>query len=386
MTGPARRPTFNFLPSTFNLQLSTMLRVGIIGLGIGRSHIRGYQEHPGAEVVAVCDLDAARCKEVAAQYGVDRRYSDTRDLFEDANLDVVSICVPNAFHKDLTLAAFEAGCHVLCEKPMALSAGQGEEMLAAAKRHHRRLMINFSFRFNAQAVALKRRVETGILGHIYYGRTLWHRRRGVPGFGGWFGQKELSGGGPLIDLGVHRLDLALWLMGYPEPEWVIGNTWNPLTAPLAQQEGIKFDVEDFAVAMIRFRNGATLTLEASWAGNIKENDLMETRLWGTTGGLLHRNRAEGYEFEAELFIEREGSQFDMTLHEPAPKPKSAMWHFADAIINNRPHPAPGEEGLTVQRLLDAIYLSSERGEPIRILPFEERIGEVPTVEPLPQAI
>ena len=362
------------------------LRVGVIGLGIGRNHLRGYREHPQAEVVAAADLDPVRREEARGQYAVPLLYETAEEMLAAADLDVVSVCTPNFLHRPLVLAAFEAGCHVLCEKPMALTAAEGEEMMAAAERHGRRLMINFSFRFNAQAVALKRRVEAGLLGRIYFGRSVWHRRRGVPGFGGWFGQKKLSGGGPLIDLGVHRLDLALWLMGYPEPEWVLANAWNALTAPVAEREAKAFDVEDFATAMIRFRDGAMLELEASWAGNLKENDHMETRLWGTHGGLVHRNRNEGYEFEAEMFVEREGSQFDMRLHEPAPKPKSSMWHFVDAILRDAPHPATAEEGLTVQRLLDAIYLSADRGEPIRILPHEERSGAVPHAEPHPQEI
>lgn len=350
------------------------LRVGVIGLGVGRSHIRGYREHPHAELVAAADLDPRRREEARSAYAVPLLYSTAEEMLATADLDVVSVCVPNVLHRSLTLAALESGCHVLCEKPMAMNAGEAEEMIAAAAGADRRLMINFSFRFNAQAVALKRRVESGILGEIYFGRTIWHRRRGVPGHGGWFGRKELSGGGPLIDLGVHRLDLALWLMGYPEPEWVLANTWNGLAQARAERDGHTFNVEDFASGMIRFTDGAMLELEASWASNIKENELMMTRLFGTHGGLVHRNRNETYDFLAELFIEREGSQFDMQLHEPTPLPKSPMWHFIDAIRQGVAHPAPGEEGLIIQRLLDAIYLSADSGEPIRILPGEERRG------------
>ena len=362
------------------------LRVGVIGLGIGRNHVRGYREHEGAEVVAAADLDPARREEARSQFAVPLLFASADEMLASADLDVVSVCTPNKLHRPLVLAAFEAGCHVLCEKPMAMSAAEGESMLAASAAFDRRLMINFSYRFNAQAVALKKRVEAGLLGRVYFGRTTWHRRRGVPGFGGWFGRKEMSGGGPLIDLGVHRLDLALWLMGYPEPEWVLANTWNALTGPVAEREGKAFDVEDFASAMIRFRDGSMLELEASWASNVKENDVMETRLFGTQGGLVHRNKHEGYEFEAEMYVEQDGSQFDIQLHEPAPKPKTAMWHFVEAIRTGDPHPAPGEEALTVQRLLDAIYLSAARGEPVRILPEEERTGDVRHVEPHPQEI
>ena len=254
---------------------------------------------------------------------------------------------PNTFHKPLTLAAFEAGAHVLCEKPMAMNAEEAREMLAASKAASKRLMINFSFRFTPQSLQLKKEVETGILGDIYYARTEWLRRRGLPGFGGWFGQKALSGGGALIDIGVHRLDLALWLMGYPKPTWVMASTCNAIASKLAKKSGSKFDVEDFATAMIKFENGATIDLAASWASNIKENELMQTRLLGTDGGLIQRNRGEGYDFEAEIYLERNGSQFDMQPHGKAPDATSAMAHFADCIINDVPHTATGEEGLLV---------------------------------------
>jgi len=227
-------------------------------------------------------------------------------------------------------------------------------------------MINFSYRFNDQSFALKKQVETGILGDIYFGRTLWHRRRGLPGFGGWFGIKELSGGGPLIDLGVHRLDLALWLMGYPKPAWVIGSTYDPIARELAKREGKRFDVEDLAAACIKFENGATLMVEASWASNQKENEKMETSLYGTKGGLTQRNTGEGYQFEAEIHLEREGCQFDMKLHPPVPAAKGAIAHYVDAILNGEPHIATGEEGLIVMQILDAIYESARTGNPVKI--------------------
>jgi predicted dehydrogenase len=192
------------------------------------------------------------------------------------------------------------------------------------------------------------------------------RRRGIPGFGGWFTTKALSGGGPLIDLGVHRLDLALWLMGCPEPAWVSAGVYNPIATRLAKEQGRTYDVEDMASAMIMFKNGATLQLEASWASNIRENELMETRLLGTKAGLLQRNKNEGYDFEAEIYLEREGCQFDMGVHPPVPQARGAMFHYIDAIVNDKPHMATGEEGLVVMKLLDAIYRSGKLRRPVRL--------------------
>jgi predicted dehydrogenase len=350
------------------------LRVGVIGLGMGRAHIEGWKQHPQVEVVAIADPDVQRLAAVGDQYGIPGRHATAEAMLAAEALDVVSVCTPNKFHKDLTLMALAAGCHVLCEKPMAMNAAEGREMLAAAERAGRRLMINFSFRFTAQSRALKAQVDGGVFGEFYFGRSVWHRRRGMPGFGGWFGTKALAGGGPLIDLGVHRLDLALWLMGYPKPTWVMGATYDPIARALAEKAGKTFDVEDLAAAFIRFENGATLALEASWAANIAEAELMETRLLGTKAGLLQRNLNEGYTFDAHIFTELNGAPFDLHLH-PQPahavtamnaSAPSAMHDYADAILHDRPHPAPGEEGLTVMKLLDAIYESARSGAPVKL--------------------
>jgi len=342
------------------------LRVGVIGLGIGRMHIEGWRQHPQVEVVAIADADPARLAAVGDQFGIPGRHTSAEAMLAAESLDVVSVCTPNKFHKDLTLAALAAGCHVLCEKPMAMNADEGREMLAAAERAGKRLMINFSYRFSAQSRALKAQVDGGVFGEFYFGRSVWHRRRGMPGFGGWFGTKALAGGGPLIDLGVHRLDLALWLMGYPKPTWVMGATYDPIARELADKAGKTFDVEDLATAFIRFENGATLALEASWAANIAEADLMETRLLGTKAGLLQKNLNEGYTFDAHIFTELNGAPFDLHLHQAATPAPSAMHDYADAILRDQPHPAPGEEGLIVMELLDAIYESARTGAPVKL--------------------
>ncbi len=343
------------------------LKVGVIGLGMGRFHLLEYKNHPQVELAAVADLDEKRLANAVTECGVARTYTSAEEMLEKESLDLVSICTPNKFHKPLTVAALRAGCHVLCEKPMAMNATEAREMLEAARKADRRLMINFSYRFSDQSFALKKQVESGILGDIYFGRSIWHRRRGIPGFGGWFGIKELSGGGPLIDLGVHRLDLALWLMGYPKPTWVMGSAYDPIARELAAKEGKKFDVEDLAAACIKFENGATLMIEASWASNSKKNEQMETILFGTKGGLTQRNVGEGYgSFEAEIHLESQGCQFDMKLHPPVPAAKKSMIHFVDAILNNEPHIATGEEGLIVMEILDAIYESARTGAPVKI--------------------
>ena len=343
------------------------LRAGVIGLGMGKAHINGYRTHPQVDMVAIADLDEEKLSTVGSELGIDKRYTNVEEMFQKEKLDLVSVATPNKFHKSLTISALEHGCNVLCEKPMAMNAEEAAEMLDASKKAGKRLMINFSFRFYSQSAALKREVESGVLGDIYFGRTVWHRRRGIPKLGGWFGQKSLSGGGPLIDLGVHRLDLALWLMGYPKPDWVLASTYSKLGSAIAAERGADFDVEDLAVGLVKFQTGETLELEASWAANIKEKELMSTRILGTKGGLVQRNTEEGYSFEAEIYTERNGSLFDERLNPSSPPVMSAMYQLADAVLNDTDYIATGEEGLTVMKLLDAVYTSSQKNEPVRIL-------------------
>ncbi len=342
------------------------LRIGIIGLGMGQAHVHGYRQHAQAEVVAAADVNEVILNERGKNLQIPSLYTSAAEMLKAEKLDVVSVATPNKFHMPLTVAAFKAGCHVLCEKPLAMNAAEGRKILAASKAARKRLGINFSFRFNDQSWALKKQVDSGILGDVYFAETTWMRRRGMPGFGGWFGTKALAGGGPLIDLGVHRMDLSLWLMGYPRPVWVLANTYDHIARPIAKAQGKTFDVEDMAAAMVKFANGATMMVKASWAGNIAENEKMETRLLGTKGGLVQRNLGEGYAFEAEMYVEREGAQFDMKLHPPMPGAASCYYQFVDAIVNNRPHTATGEEGLIVMELIDAIYASAKQGKPIKI--------------------
>ena len=239
-------------------------------------------------------------------------------------------------------------------------------MNAAAAKAGRNLMINYSQRVEDASIAAKEQVDAGALGPIYFGRTVWHRRRGVPGFGGWFGIQAMSGGGPLMDLGVHRLDLALWLMGYPEPVAVSGSTYDTIVHPLARKQKKKFAVEDLACGLIKFANGATLILEASWAVNLPGDDSLITSLAGPKGGLVHRY--EDGRFEAEIYTEENGSQFTKRLdHRLTPTP-SSFAEFVDSIVQGRPPAATGEEGLKVVKILEGIYRSARSGREVRYNP------------------
>ena len=358
--------------------MSKRIRVGVIGLGMGHNHVKGFQAHPGCEVVALCDLNPQRLTEIGDKYGVAARYPDPAQLLERTDLDAVSIAVPNKFHHPLVLAACARGLHVLCEKPMAMNVAQAQEMKAAADAAGKVLMINFSFRFNNMSYALKQQVDAGVIGPVYFGRTVWHRRRGVPGLGGWFTDKELAGGGPLIDLAVHRIDLALWLMGHPEPAGVSGATYNVLARGQALHQKKAFTVEDLACGLVKFTNGATLIVEASWALNINEPEHMVTALYGEKGGIVQKNVGGAYDFAAEIYSEEGGNLYTKRLDSAVTPAPTSYEEFINAIREERPPLATAEHGIKVQKIIDGLYASAALGHEIVFHP--------PIPAPVPAAI
>ncbi|HEY3417654.1 MAG TPA: Gfo/Idh/MocA family oxidoreductase [Armatimonadota bacterium] len=341
------------------------VKLGVVGLGMGGGHVEGYQAHPEAEVVAICDTNPERLNEKARKYGIAHTFTDAETMLKQCKLDAISVATPNAWHAPITIAALKRGLHVLCEKPMAMTVKESEKMLAAAEKSGKNLMINFSYRFSPMSYALKQQVDAGVVGDIYFGRTVWHRRYGFPGFGGWFGQKALSGGGPLIDLGVHRLDLALWLMGYPEPSLVLGSSYDHLARIEVERQQKAFDVEDLACGMVKFTNGATLLLEASWAGNTDEAEHMVTKLYGTKGGLCQSNNSGGYQYQAEIYTREGENFFTKRLDATATKVPSAYAEFVDSILEGRRPLASGEEGLKVMKILEGIYRSAVTGHEVQ---------------------
>lgn len=344
---------------------SRKLRCGVIGLGMGRGHIQGYQTHPACEMVAVADVNAERLAKAKEELKIPEVYATAEEMLAKAKLDVVSVVTPNKFHAPLTIAAIEAGCHVLCDKPMAMNLAEAEAMKAAADKHQKTLAINFSYRFSPMSFALKQQVDAGLIGNIYFGRTVWHRRRGLPGLGGWFGQKDMSGGGPLIDLGVHRIDLALWLMGHPAPVAVSGSAYNVIAKRLAAQQKKTYTVEDLAAGIVKFDNGATLLVEASWAVNTNLNEHMITELYGDKGGLVQKNKNGTYEFTAEIYTEEGGNLYTKVLDRADVAPPSAYHDFINSIIEGREPIAKASDGIKVQKILDGLYRSAAEGHEIR---------------------
>lgn len=327
----------------------------------------GYASIPDlCEMVAVCDVDPETAKKAAAKFDVPDVYSDYRKLLEDKEIDAVSVATPNAYHLQPSVDALKAGKHVLCEKPLAMNAHEAKEICRAAKDAGKILQVGLQLRFSGPIKFMKDYIDNGHMGDIYYARAQALRRRGVPAWG-VFIDKEKQGGGPLIDIGVHILDLTLFLMGYPKPISASGQTYDTLGKNPAlfnnwgDYDRSKYTVEDFAVGLIKFDNGSTVVLESSFMANLEGNPF-QTQLFGTKAGAMisPNNNDNGI----KIFTEQDRQLFDMT---PTNVPKVESPHvvevqrFVDAILNDKPSPVPGEQGLILNAIFDALYKSSTTG-------------------------
>ncbi len=348
--------------------MTKKLRVALIGAGgIAQSHMRGWEENENAEVVAICDIKRKAREDTAKRWDVAKNalFDGHEKMLEKVALDVVDICTPNACHKLLTVAGFEAGCHVLVEKPVAISADECRAMIKAGEEADRLLMVGQVLRFGAEGQTLRTWVDAGLVGNIYWGYCTLLRPRGVPRWG-QFTDAEASGGGPCYDLGVHILDMAVYLMDFPEPVSVSAATYLELAdkPSLMKHDPQKYTVpEDMAAGFIRFANGATISLQTSWALNVTEAAAqMNILLCGTKGGLQYS--------PPTLIREENGMLINSTPQVPLDVPDSGVVAeiaaFVEAILQKKPSPVPGEQALITQRILDGIYASGEAGEEVKV--------------------
>ncbi|MBI2761876.1 MAG: Gfo/Idh/MocA family oxidoreductase [Chloroflexi bacterium] len=344
------------------------VKIAIIGAGfITRiGHLPGYAA-AGVDVAGLCDVLPERAEALAKQYpNVRKVYGDWREMLERERPDVVSVCLPNVLHEEPVLAALEMGAHVLCEKPLAPSVASAERMFAAAHKAGRTLMAAQNFRWAPGSLAIKGAVDRGEIGHVYYSEATALRRLGIPSWGD-FHRSELSAGGPLLDIGVHMLDLALWLMGNPRatrvstvidrrfghlPEIAAlrGNAWDP----------DKFDVEDFAVAFVRLEGGGSLLLRASWAAHLDFQTLMSVRLVGTEAGATTEPAAV-YRLRGGLPTEEKFTNL--------PQNRSyelEVAHFLSVVRGDAIPLVREEETMNVQRILNAAYTSAAQGSEVEV--------------------
>lgn len=353
----------------------TPLKVGIVGLGIGRHHLKAYQQMADVEVIAVADVSPERLEEIGAANGVPHLYTDYQAMLARDDLDIVNVCTPNHLHAPIAIAALERGMHVLCEKPLARTVAEGEAMVAAAIKAGRVLKVTFNHRERGDVQMLRRFIEQGGLGRIYHAKAWWLRRNGIPGMGSWFTKKDMAGGGPLIDLGVHMLDMALYLMGEPRALAVSGATYAELGtrgrgAAHGWQKmvvGEGYEVEDLASAFIRLEGNATLLLETSWATYRADGDEFGVTLYGSDGGAEIRVVNYVGEDTLTLFVDLAGVPSDIRPHTGRGEGHLAVLRDAIEIIrsgNWAEH--VGYEGLARTRIIEACYRSAEEGREITL--------------------
>lgn len=350
--------------------MSNPLKVGVIGVGgIAGSHFPGWKASPNSELVGMADPVAAVLERVAREQGVSKTYEKPEDLINDPDIDLIDICTPSAYHAPLAIAALNAGKHVICEKPLAPTPDDINAMIEARDRSGKYLMTAQHFRFQNDTQGLKAEIDTGVLGDIYHARSWMLRRNWLPVRPGFIYKKN-SGGGPCIDIGVHILDLTLWMMGHPKPVAVSGVTQDKLSrlpgAFSAWGGDIPqdMDVEEFASAFVRFDNGATLILEVSWMLHHEtQTEDMQMWLYGTQSGshwpsnkILTANNETKRTSDIQLAPVGKGME-----------PHAAECvAFADAIADGKPSPVPAEQSRDVQLILNALYESADKGAEVRL--------------------
>ena len=353
-----------------------MIKFGIVGAGaIATSSCKAIQSHGGAEIVGASDLNAERLKELCDEFSIPKSYANSDDLFADTNVEAVYIGVPNKFHAPLAKAALAAGKHVILDKPFALNYAEAKEVADLAEAKGLTLMLGMNQRYRAESQKIRQAVAAGKLGDVYHAKAFWFRRAGIPKLGTWFGNKEIAGGGALLDIGVHLLDLCLFCTDNFEPESVFGKTYTVFGhrglgeggwGKSDRRDDVKFDVDDFATAMIRFKNGSTVTLDVSWAAHAEQGNRNDVHLYGTEAGAslypdkmfrFNDDYASGYEV-----IEGVGGK-------PALAHCDRFHNFINAINGDEQPLTSVYQSLQVQRILDAIYESCKTGEVVR---FEEQ--------------
>ncbi|MFT3788302.1 MAG: Gfo/Idh/MocA family oxidoreductase [Tepidisphaeraceae bacterium] len=341
-------------------------RIAFVGCGgIANTHAGALAKMPDVEIVAGCDIEPHKLEVFEERWGVKRKYADWKKMLADGGFDGVSVCTPNGVHSQPTIDALNAGFHVLVEKPMAMKPSECEAMIAAAKKNDKKLTIGFQYRYHPTTQYLKRAADDGQFGDIMFVRCQALRRRGIPNWG-VFGQKHLQGGGPMIDIGVHVIEMAHYVMGRPKPVAAVGNTWTFMgnkPSDIASQwpnwDYKTYTVEDMAIGHIRFDNGAILHIEASFCAHIPQ-DVWNFQLMGTKGG-CNWDPAEIYRDSAGTMVNSKpgflpNNQADWT-HLFGTK----LRNWIDGATKGTPLTAPGEDGLTVQRILDGVYRSAESG-------------------------
>lgn len=366
----------------------TKLKVAIIGCGgiANQKHFPALTlQADKCELVAFCDIVLDRAKEACEKFGTSdaKYYQDYNDLLADESIDIVHICTPNVSHSPIAVAAFEAGKNVLCEKPMAHTTEAAEAMMKAWKKSGKKFTIGYQNRFREEVRSLKESCANGELGDIYFAKAHALRRKAVPTWG-VFPDKSQQGGGPLIDIGTHALDITLWMMDNYEPESVNGSVFHKLgNLPGADAGNMfgpwdteNFEVEDSAFGFIKMKDGSTIFLESSWALNILESKEAATTLCGTKAGaqinagmsyktneLIINKSHNGILTQEELSASGNIAYFEGGSNSPESL-EAKQW--LEAVANDTEPLVKPEQAFVVTQILDAIYKAAKEGKEVKM--------------------
>lgn len=356
----------------------SVLKVGVIGCGgiANAKHLPALKNIKEIEMVAFCDIIPEKAKSAAEEFGsADARvYSSYEELLKTEKLDVIHVCTPNRSHSEISIAAMEAGCHVMCEKPMAINEAEAKKMLDASKRTGKKLTIGYQSRYRTDSQYLKAECDKGTFGDIYYAKAHAIRRRAVPTWGVFLNEYE-QGGGPLVDIGTHALDLTLWTMNNYKPKYCVGATFHKLNDHKGNAgnawgnwDASKFTVEDSAFGFIVMENGAVIVLESSWALNSLDVQEAACTLCGTIAGAdmkdglringVNNNRQyiskPSFEAGGVAFNGGGGDELDFHI-------EARQW--IQAVINDTDPCVLPEQAYVVSAILDGIYQSAKTGTP-----------------------
>ena len=357
------------------------LRIGMIGAGrIAAHNCNSINAHPDARVVAVADSSRERGEALQNEFAIESVHTNADDLLADDSIDAVSIAVPNAFHAPLAIAALRAGKHVMLDKPFTTNYPEAVKVAEVARETGLTFMVSMNMRFRKETQTVKAMIGRGDLGDIYHAKAYWLRRSGIPRLGTWFGSKKLAGGGVLLDIGVHLLDLALYLMDNFEIESVSGITHRTFGHRglgeggwgLSDRSENVFDVEDFAGALIRLKNGTTLNLEVAWAMHQPEDK-------GRNNVEIFGSEAALTAFDAKLCrFGPEGGEYQVTTPEPIETPhatENRFLNWIDVILGKAEPVCTLPQALAVQRTLNAIYRSAETGREVTLAEIADEATE-----------
>ena len=357
-------------------------KVGVIGAGgMLQYHAAGFRQ-AGAEIVAVADAAPGAAAKAAEKWNIAKAYDSVEAMLAGSpEIDAVSVIVPNKFHAPLTIQCLEAGKHVFCEKPPALSAAEVESIIAAADKAGKKVLFNFNNRARPESQAMKTYVDQGVAGTINSAQAKWIRRTGIPGFGGWFTTKDLAGGGSLIDL-MHMVDLAMYFMGYPEPAHVLGQTFTDHIQDKAfkgpwgipDRVGGTTDVENAAHGFVTFKTGQVLSLQVSWAEMVKREEVSVVFQGTKAGGKVERLFGiDGLDNTAidtcELYVQENGNSVNRSIVTPACEDMGRIGsatNFIEAIEGRAEPLNTPEQALRLMQVVDAIYASAQTGKPVSI--------------------